>query len=76
MPLSSDQVSELELLCRFDLTSTHIGIKIHSSADSDVIAATERLFQRGMLTQGDGGYLTDLGQDAAKHAQALLLMLT
>ncbi|MES9902315.1 MAG: TIGR02647 family protein [Sedimenticola sp.] len=75
MPFSPDQISELELLCRFDLSSIQTGIKIHSSAEGDVIAATDRLFNRGMITQNDGGYLTDMGQNAAKHAQTLLSML-
>ncbi|MES9856649.1 MAG: TIGR02647 family protein [Sedimenticola sp.] len=75
MPFSSDQLSELKLLLRFDPSSTHIGIKIHSSADSGVIGASERLFKRGMITQSDGGYLTDIGQDAAKQMQSLLTLM-
>ncbi|MEJ1298436.1 MAG: TIGR02647 family protein [Candidatus Sedimenticola sp. (ex Thyasira tokunagai)] len=75
MPFTPDQLSELELLSRFDLSSTQTGIKIHSSADGDVIAASDRLFKRGMITQSDGGYLTDIGQDTANHMQALITLL-
>jgi uncharacterized protein (TIGR02647 family) len=40
-----------------------------------MIAAVERLYEKGMLTQVDGGYLTDLGLKATEHAQALITML-
>jgi uncharacterized protein (TIGR02647 family) len=35
----------------------------------------KRLHAKGLITQVDGGYLTDLGIKAAEHAQTLLLML-
>jgi hypothetical protein len=41
-----------------------------------VIAATQRLYDKGLLTQADGGYLTSLGRDAAEYAQAALTILT
>ena len=31
--------------------------------------------EKGLVTQIDGGYLTDLGRSAAEHAQALILIL-
>ena len=40
------------------------------------IAATQRLYDKGLVTQKDGGYLTPLGLEAAEHAQTLLTVLT
>jgi len=57
------------------LESSQQGIKVHSKANRDQIEAVQRLYDKGLVTQIDGGYLTDLGRKAAEHAQALVLML-
>jgi uncharacterized protein (TIGR02647 family) len=36
-----------------------------------VIAAAKRLFDKGIVTQEDGGYLTNLGYDLADHAKII-----
>jgi len=41
----------------------------------EVIAAAQRLFSKGLITQEDGGYLTSLGRTASEHAQDLLRIL-
>jgi uncharacterized protein (TIGR02647 family) len=76
VPFTSDLVDELNTLIRFDLTFNQQGVKIHKTAEPAVIAATERLHSKGLLTQVDGGYLTSLGRTAAEHVQAALAMLT
>jgi uncharacterized protein (TIGR02647 family) len=76
MPYTPDLVHELNTLIRFDLETSQQGIKVHKNADPDVIDATRRLHEKGLLTLADGGYLTGLGRDAAEHAQALLTILT
>lgn len=75
MPFNSQVTEELNILARYNLTTTQEGLKIHSSAGADVIAATQRLYDKGLLTQADGGYLTDLGRNAAEQTQSLLLIL-
>lgn len=75
MPYTPDLIQELNTLIRFDLETSRQGIKVHKTADPDVIAATRRLYAKGLLTQADGGYLTGLGRDAAEHAQAVLTIL-
>lgn len=75
MPYSLEQIHELDVLIRYNLESSQQGIKVHKSANPETIEAVKRLHQKGMLTQVDGGYLTDLGRTAAEHAQTLLLML-
>lgn len=76
MPYTQDLVHELNTLIRFDLATSQQGIKVHKTADPDVIAATSRLHAKGLLTLADGGYLTGLGREAAEHAQAALTILT
>lgn len=75
MPYTPDLVYELNTLIRFDLETSQQGIKVHKTADPEVIAAAQRLHAKGLLTQVDGGYLTGLGRDAAEHAQAVLTIL-
>ena len=76
MPYTSDLVDELNTLIRFDLECGQHGIKVHKTADQQVIDAVQRLFAKGLITQADGGYLTSLGREAAEHAQATLGFLT
>lgn len=67
---------ELNILIRYNLKTTQEGLKIHSSSASpEVIAAAQRLFDKDLTSQADGGYLTELGRQAAGHAQDLLLII-
>ncbi len=75
MPYSLEQIQELDVLIRYNLESSQQGIKVHGNANPDTIEAVKRLHDKGMITQMDGGYLTDMGRTAAEHAQTLLLML-
>ena len=75
MHYTEEQMAEMDILIRYNLQSTQQGIKVHSRANKEQIAAVQRLFDKGLVTAVDGGYLTDLGRKAAEHAQALLLML-
>lgn len=75
MPFSPDLIEELDVLTLFNLSTTQEGIKVHKSAEKTVVAATKRLYKKGLITQADGGYLTGLGHDAAQHTQDLLTIL-
>lgn len=75
MAYTPELIAEVELLTLFNLDSTQEGLKVHHSAAPEVIAAARRLFDKGLTTLEDGGYLTSLGLDAAEHAQALLTIL-
>ncbi len=66
---------ELNLLSKFNLKNEQDGIKVHHEAAAEIRAAAERLHDKGLVTQKDGGYLTDLGRKAAEHAQDLLIIL-
>lgn len=76
MPFTTDLITELNALVRFDPDSGQQGLKVHKTADAEVIAAMRRLHAKGLVTQADGGYLTPLGREAASHAQALTGLLT
>ena len=75
MHYTQEQMAEIDILIRYNLQTTQQGIKVHSSANSEQVEAVKRLFEKGLVTQVDGGYLTDLGRSAAEHAQALVLIL-
>ncbi|MDT8398328.1 MAG: TIGR02647 family protein [Pseudomonadales bacterium] len=75
MSLTPDLLEELELLNLFNLSTTQAGIKIHDDAEPAKIAAAKRLYDKGMITLLDGGYLTARGLETAEHAQALVGML-
>ncbi|MCK5499467.1 MAG: TIGR02647 family protein [Gammaproteobacteria bacterium] len=75
MNFSKEQIAEIDILVRYNLETTQQGIKVHSNAGKEHVDAVERLFEKGLVTQTDGGYLTDLGRSAAEHAQALILIL-
>jgi uncharacterized protein (TIGR02647 family) len=75
MSFSSDMIEELNLLLMFPTQSLMQGLKIHHDASQAVIDAAERLYAKGIITQRDGGYLTDLGHDLIEHAQRLRMAL-
>lgn len=75
MPYSTDIIEELNVLALFNLDTDLEGIKVHSSAGDVKVAAANRLFDKGLTSQVDGGYLTSLGRTAAEHAQGLLQIL-
>ena len=75
MSLTPELLDELELLNLFDLNSTQGGLKVHQKADKRKIAAVQRLFDKGMTSRPDGGYLTNRGVETAEHVQVLIKML-
>lgn len=76
MSVSPALLDEIAILNQFNLESMQAGIKVHThSAPAALVEATGRLYDKGLITQPDGGYLTSLGLDAARHAQSLLMIL-
>lgn len=76
MTLNDDVLQEIQVLSLFNPASTMEGIKVHHSAEVDAVAATQRLYDKGLITLPDGGYLTSLGQDALRHLDVLQSILT
>lgn len=75
MALNQEQLEELQLLSLFPINSLQAGLKIHSDAAPVRIEAARRLFDKGLTSQHDGGYLTALGQEAVQQLQALKTIL-
>ncbi len=75
MTFNSELTEELNLLTQFNLKNEQDGIKVHNDARAELVAAAERLHDKGLTTQKDGGYLTDLGRKAAEHSQALTTLI-
>lgn len=72
----NDQLTdEINLLTKFNLKNEQDGIKIHHEAAPELRAAAQRLHDKGLTSQDDGGYLTDLGRKAAEHAHDLATIL-
>lgn len=76
MTFSSDMVAELNLLLKFPNKSLMQGLKIHNDAEPEVIDAAKRLFEKGIVTLPDGGYLTELGHDLFEHSLVIKMALT
>lgn len=75
MPFSAELGEELNLLVQFSLDSTFQGIKVHGDASGETIDACKRLFEKGLISQIDGGYLSPEGIEAAEHAHSVLNIL-
>jgi len=75
MVFTAELVDEINLLAQYNLKNEQDGIKIHHEAAPELISAAQRLYDKGIVTQHDGGYLTDLGRKAAEHAQDLKMIL-
>lgn len=73
--LTPDLVAELNFLARYDLDTMQEGIKVHKAADPAVIAAVQRLHEKKLVTQADGGYLTALGREVAEDLREILTIL-
>jgi len=75
MTIDQELQDEMHVLMLFDLNNLQDGIKIHKEAKPEIIQAGQRLFKKALITQEDGGYLTDLGRRAAEHGQSLISIL-
>ena len=71
MPFTPDLIAELEVLSLFKHDSSQEGINIHKNASAALVAAAQRLHEKGLTDQPDGGYLTSLGHDAVESVQLL-----
>ncbi len=52
------------------------GLKVRHTADQWMIDTVKRLFDKGLTTQDDGGYLTDLGQESLETATLLFGLMS
>jgi uncharacterized protein (TIGR02647 family) len=76
MQFNQALTDELNLILKFPSDSLLQGIKIHKDASQDTISAMQRLYEKGIVTQEDGGYLTDLGHDLYARIEVVAQALT
>ncbi len=76
MRLTQELTDELDALLLFNVINPQEGIKVHKSADPSRISAIQRLHDKGLVTQSDGGYLTELGREAVEQLHMTLTILT
>lgn len=76
MKYSEEHLAELNLLIQFDLSSTSTGIKVHHQASDAHQSAVKRLYNKGLCTLPDGGYLTNEGIEIAEQANKILRVLS
>ncbi len=74
MHIDHDLIEELNLLKRFGMGGP-MAMDLHDNPDKAVIAAAERMFEKGLITAVDGGKLTDNGQQAIEHLERLFDLL-
>ncbi len=67
---------EMKLLAKFPEKSQLEGIKIHNDASPAIIASAKSLFDKGLISQPDGGYLTDSGLETVDHLHRVLATLS
>ncbi|MEZ8143928.1 TIGR02647 family protein [Enterovibrio norvegicus FF-33] len=75
MLFTSELLEEMNVLVKFTLSTDMAGLKVRSDADPILVAATERLYDKKLVTAKDGGYLTSIGRDAVEHAKEALRIL-
>jgi len=66
---------EMKLLAKFPTHSQLEGIKVHHDASQAVIVASKSLFDKGLISLPDGGYLTDSGIETVDHLHRVLATL-
>ena len=74
MHIDPELVEELNLLRRFGMGGP-VAMDVHDNPDPAVVAAAERMHEKGLITQPDGGELTDNGREAVEHMNRLFNLL-
>ena len=63
--MQQQKIDQIEVLLQFDPSNNLQGITIHHSTARD-----------GLISQPDGGYLTDLGHEASEHLHTALQLMS
>jgi uncharacterized protein (TIGR02647 family) len=74
MHIGPELIDELNLLRRFSMGGP-VAMNVHDNADPAVIAAAERMYEKGLISAADGGQLTDSGREAIEHMDRLFNLL-
>lgn len=76
MHLDPELVEELNLLMHILTNSSPEDVNISANADPAMIAAAQRLFDKGLVSTEAGGQLTDAGREAADHLNRLTNLMS
>ncbi len=74
MQIDSELIDELALLRRFSMGGP-VAMDVHDNPDPAVVAAAGRMHEKGLITEPEGGQLTDSGREAVEHMNALFNLL-
>lgn len=74
MHIDHELVDELNLLRRFSMGGP-VAMDVHDNPDPAVLAAAARMHEKGLITEADGGKLTDSGREAVEHMERLFNLL-
>ncbi len=72
---SNNLLEEMKLLAQFPEESHLEGLKIHNNASETIKTSAQSLFNKGIISQVDGGYLTDSGREMAEQLHNVLGVL-
>lgn len=74
MHIDPELIDELNLLRRFSMGGP-VAMDVHDNPDPAIVAAAKRMHEKGLITQPDGGQLTDSGREAIEHMERLFNLL-
>lgn len=74
MHIDPELIDELNLLRRFSMGGP-VAMSLHDNPDPAVIAAAERMFEKGLISTPEGGQLTDTGREAIEHMERLFNLI-
>ena len=74
MHIDHELVEEIILLRRFGMGGP-VAMDVHDNPDPAVIAAAGRMHEKGLITDPEGGQLTDSGRQAVEHLDQLMNLL-
>ncbi len=74
MHIDPELIDELTLLRRFSMGGP-VAMDVHDNPDPAIVAAAARMFDKGLITEPDGGQLTDNGRAAIEHMERLFNLL-
>ncbi|MGL5948519.1 MAG: TIGR02647 family protein [Aeromonas sp.] len=73
--VSNHFTDQLKVLACFDPANLTVGIKLRSDMSDELRQAAQTLFEQGIISATDGGYLTPFGMTLVEHLQHLLVAL-
>ncbi len=74
MHIDPELIDELNLLRRFSMGGP-VAMDLHDNPDAAIVAAAGRMYEKRLITQSDGGKLTDKGREAIEHMERLFNLL-